>query len=498
MKNYLQLEHEIEQISHLNNAISILHWDISTNMPSGSAESRTNEITTLTSIVHSVLRSNKIAELIMKTSEEIQELDEWQLGNFREIKRKVFEASCIEDELQKRFVSSATACELVWREAKRSNDYNKLKPYFREVLICIQAVSKAKGEKLNCSKYDALLDKFDPERRTTEIRSVYSILKSTIPTLIREIMEKQNSEKMLPIQERISIEKQKLIGKSIMEVMGFDFTRGRLDESVHPFCGGTPYDVRLTTRYKEDNFISGLMGIIHETGHGLYEQNLPSKYKNQPVGKAKGMAVHESQSLFMEMQIGRSREFTEFLSKFLRDKFEFKGLEYSSDNIYKLITRVKPDLIRVDADEVTYPMHVILRFELEEALINGDVTLDELPVYWNNKMQEYLGITPKTDSDGCMQDIHWPSGAFGYFPAYTNGSIMASMLMENFKKINGNIHQEIIKGEFDGINGFLSANIRSLGSLKKCTDLLKDATNEEKINPEIFLKYLEEKYLSAK
>ncbi|WP_342269791.1 carboxypeptidase M32 [Rickettsia endosymbiont of Orchestes rusci] len=495
MNNYTKLENEFLKISHINNALDILYWDISTNMTVGSAESRTNEIVTLTSLVHGMLKSNELNDLVGRAKEEIKELNNWQIANIREMERNILDANCIDDELQKKIVAATTECELVWRKARANNDYNLFKPHLQKVLNYTKELAKARASTFNCGVYDALIDMFDPNRKSAEIREVYKILKKNIPELIGKALEKQKSEEIIVSSNKVSADIQKNIGKRIMEIMQFDLTKGRLDESLHPFCGGTSDDVRLTTRYDENNFISGLMGIIHETGHGLYEQNLPSLYKNQPVGTAKGMAFHESQSLFMEMQVGRSKEFIEFLAKILRDEFAFKGAEYSADNLYKKVTRVKPDFIRVDADEVTYPMHVILRFELEELLIEGDLNLDELPKFWDTKMQEYLNIKPETVSKGCLQDIHWSNGSFGYFPAYTNGAIIASMLMKKAQETHDNIKQDILKGEFSNLNKFLNSNIRNFGSLKNSNDLLKDATGEEKINPDIYIKYLEKKYL---
>jgi len=287
------------------------------------------------------------------------------------------------------------------------------------------------------------------------------------------------------------INQQRLIAKKIIEAMGFDFTFGRLDESTHPFCGGTPFDVRITNRYQGEDFLSGIMNIIHETGHALYEQHLPTIYKNQPVGKAKGMAIHESQSLFMEMQIGRSKDFCTFLSKLLKDEFNLTGIEYSTDNLYKLSTRVTPSLIRVDADEVTYPMHVILRFEIEELLINNKIGLHELPAIWNEKMYQYLGVRPKSDKEGFLQDIHWPSGWFVYLPAYTLGAIIASMLGST---LDNTAMSEVAKGNFYNINEFLNKKIWGMGSLKDTNNLIKEAVGEDTVNPNIFLAYLENKY----
>ncbi|MDR0329517.1 MAG: carboxypeptidase M32, partial [Rickettsia sp.] len=490
MKHYTLLEQELEQIFQINNVINILYWDIAVNIPHGSIDSRTSEIALLSSIARSRLQSKKLAELIESVSENVNTLDVWQLANLRETKRRITESTCIDDDLWKMYVTASAKCELIWRDARKNNDYLSLKPYLQTVLDCVQKMAKSKANALNCSVYDALLDTYDPEHTIDEVTVVFNNLKKTIPELIGQIVEKQSKENVLPIINSISEAQQKLIAKRLMEIMGFDLTKGRLDESTHPFCRGTPDDVRLTNRYNEHNFISGIMGIMHETGHGLYEQGLPNKYKNQPVGKAKGMAVHESQSLFMEMQVGRSGEFCQYLSKLLKDEFGFKGLEHSVENLYKLMTRVKPGFIRVEADEVTYPMHVIVRFELERLLISGDLSLDDLPHYWNNKMQEYLGITPQNDKDGCLQDIHWPMGSFGYFPSYTNGAIIASMVMKKAQEVNHNIKKEITRGEFNGVNQFLDNNIRSYGSLKNTSELIKDATGEDRIQSEIFLKYL--------
>jgi carboxypeptidase Taq len=495
MKNYLELEKMIERIYQINNAISILYWDNATYMPKKSSTSRSNEITTLSSIAHSMLKSEKVATLMQKAQDESDKLNKWQFTNLQEITKKIIEASCISDDLQAKHVITTNKCELVWREAKKENDYNKLKPYLQEVLDCTIEISKVKADKLGLTKYDALIDSYDPGRSSSDIKEVYSILKDKIPSLIQKIKDKQHAEKRLLLTEKISTKKQKLIARKIMEIMGFDEESGRLDESAHPFCGGTPFDVRLTNRYNEDNFLLGLYGIIHETGHGLYEQSLPAKYKNQPIGRAKGMAIHESQSLIMEMQIGRSKAFIEFLAKLLKDEFGFRGREYSSENLYKLINHVEPGFIRVDADEVTYPMHVILRFEIEDALINHNLSLEELPELWNQKMRDYLGLNPNSHQEGCLQDIHWPSGHFGYFPAYTNGAIIASMLMQKMYSTNSHINEEISEGNFVSINRFLDNNIRSFGSLKTCNNLIKDATGESKINPTTLIQYLENKYL---
>lgn len=253
--------------------------------------------------------------------------------------------------------------------------------------------------------------------------------------------------------------------------------------------------MRLTTRYEEDNFLSSLTGTIHEVGHGLYQQNLPQAYRNQPVGGPKGMAFHESQSIIMERQACTSVAFTEFLAALLRDEFGFRGKEYGAENLYKLLTRVKPSLVRVDADEVTDLLHIILRFEIEEALVEGSINAKDLPALWNTKMKTYLGVVPKTDDVGCMQDIHWPSGNIGYFPAYANGAIIASMLMQTAQSQYPGVTTALRKGNFDILNRFLTDNLRRFGSMKSSSALLEGATGHTTMMPTIFIAYLKNKYL---
>lgn len=488
--NYLLLEQEIEEISKINNVINILTWDTAVNMPIGSVESRSDEISLLGSIARAKLQSSKIADLINAAENEKNNLDSWQATNLKEIKKQVKVIGSIDNKLYARYITASTKCELIWRKARAENDFNLLKAYMEDVLICVKEIAYNKATAIGCSKYDALIDDYDPDRQVNEIKNIFEVLKKKLPAIIATVIDRQKSYDTIKINP-IEIDLQKRIVKKIMNVMGFDFTFGRLDESTHPFCGGTPFDVRITNRYQGEDFLSGIMNIIHETGHALYEQHLPTIYKNQPVGKAKGMAIHESQSLFMEMQIGRSKDFCTFLSKLLKDEFNLTGIEYSTDNLYKLSTRVTPSLIRVDADEVTYPMHVILRFEIEELLINNKIGLHELPAIWNEKMYQYLGVRPKSDKEGCLQDIHWPSGWFGYFPAYTLGAIIASMLGST---LDNTAMSEVAKGNFYNINEFLNKKIWGMGSLKDTNNLIKEAVGEDTVNPNIFLAYLENKY----
>jgi carboxypeptidase Taq len=279
-----------------------------------------------------------------------------------------------------------------------------------------------------------------------------------------------------------------------MRAIGFDFERGRLDISHHPFCGGSAGDIRITTRYDEADFTSSLMGVLHETGHAMYEAGLPEAWRYQPVGGALGMAIHESQSLLIEMQVCRSRPFLAYAGPLMRQAFDGSGPAWELENLYRLYTRVEPGFIRVDADEVTYPAHIILRYRLERALIAGDLALADLPAAWNDGMKELLGIVPPDDRLGCLQDIHWPSGEFGYFPTYTMGAIAAAQIYAAARRANPALEESISSGDFAPLMGWLRTHVHSQGSRQVADDLLTAATGEP-LNPALFEAHLRERYL---
>jgi carboxypeptidase Taq len=495
IKSYIELEKKQEEISHLDNILKIIKWDFTTYIPKLSAQSRKKEISTLTAIIHKLKSSNEIKYLIKSSQEESLYLDEWQKRNLFLIKKQYDETKIIPIELEQEYSKISSECEYLWRDCRKHNDYKTISPYLDRVFSLISEISKIKSEYYKVSKYDSLVDQFDPERKLHEIKKVFKDTKEKLPSLMDAIIKKQSNEKVIPLKEAISVDTQRKVEYRIMEIMGFDFKKGRLDESAHPFCSGTADDTRITTTHFKENFLISAYSVVHELGHGLYQQNLPIKYKNQPVGNFLGYAFHESQSLIMEKQIGTSYEFLDFFSKLLKDEFGITGKEYSAENLFNLKTRVTPSFIRIDADEVTYPMHVILRSEIEEKIINRELSAKELPDVWNNKMYQYLGITPNKYSDGCLQDIHWPSGLFGYFPCYYVGTILASMQMHNLISLGQIDIESIRKGNFSKINSYLNKNIRHYGSKYKSQTLLEKSTGRTELNVDIFLSYIKNKYL---
>lgn len=493
--NYLELEKHLARATHLKNILSLAEWDVSTMLAPGSAPSRQREMATVASILHQMRTAPEVGSLIEAATQEVGALDEWQKANLRLAQKTYQEAKCIAPAMEQEYIRMAGECEFVWRTARKNNDFKQLAPHLDRLFAITRQIANIKANHLGKKPYEVLLDACNPDCTSVDIQESYAVLKAELPGLVQAVVAKQASEKAIPLTEPISQATQKKICLKIIEKMGFSLHHGRLDESVHPLCLGSNDDIRLTTRYEEGNFLSGLTAAIHEAGHGLYQQNLPKNYRDQPVGAYKGSDFHESQSIIMERQAAISQAFMEYLSQLLRDEFSLQGPAYEADNLYKLLTRVTPSFVRVEADEVTYPLHVILRFEIEQAIVEGSVQANDLPALWNEKMQEYLGIVPQTDTLGCMQDIHWPLGMVGCFPAYTNGAIMASMLMQAARQKYPDIDTELRSGVFDSLNTYLTENLRQFGSLKSSADLLAGATGYRQVEPKIFVNYLKQKYL---
>ena len=279
-----------------------------------------------------------------------------------------------------------------------------------------------------------------------------------------------------------------------MKVVGFDFNQGRLDVSLHPFCGGSTGDVRITTRYSEANFMSALMGVLHEAGHALYEQGRPEKWRRQPVGLARGMSMHESQSLLVEMQACRSWEFVTYLAPLVQETFQGEGPAWSPENLHRILTKVEPGFIRVDADEISYPAHILVRYKLEKALIAGNLQIEYLPAAFNEEVKTLLGLTVSNDNLGCLQDIHWPGGAWGYFPTYTLGAMTAAQLFRAACQADADILPGLSKGDFAPLRTWLRANVHAKGSLLTTAQLLVAATGQS-LTAEVFRTHLQERYL---
>lgn len=492
---YQTLTKTYSRLHNFSHLCAIAGWDNAANMPPKGAEARANALAEISILMHSIKSDPKMHGLIQE-AEQDPSLTAEEKANVREIKLDWTFTNCLPSELVEKKSLLGSKCEHDWRTQRANNDWDGFLVNFRPVVdLSIQEAKILQGELKTETPYDALMAKYEPGQSSNRIRKLFNDLRPTITSFIKEAVEKQAKEAIIEPQGPFPIEKQKALGLEVMKLIGFDFDAGRLDVSKHPFCGGVPEDVRITTRYNENDFMDSLMGVIHETGHARYEQNLPRHWVNQPCGRARSMGIHESQSLFFEMQIGRSTEFIRLIQPLII-KYFGNDPAFEINNLVKLWTRVKPDFIRVDADELTYPLHVILRFEIEEALMNGKMTADQIPEVWNQKMQEYLGVdTVGNYKNGCMQDIHWTDGSFGYFPTYTLGAMYAAQYAHFLKKKFPNFREMIAQGQFDEIFGWLRENIWLKASLLETDDLITQATGEP-LNPTYYLEHLRSRYLA--
>ncbi len=494
MKSYLKLAEKFETTSNIYKAMSILGWDNSVMMPKGSAEDRAKQQATLGAIAHQMIVSSEVKEMLAAAQSETKDLDEWQKANLKLMHNEWVHNNAVPEKLLTEMTMASSECEMRWRTAKADNDFKTFAMFLKKVLKLSREIADLKAKALGLSRYDALLDQYDEGRRSADIDKIFADLKTFLPSFIEQVMAKQSKQKQ-PVKPsgHYPIEKQKEISIELMKIIGFDFDKGRLDVSSHPFSGGTPDDVRITTRYNEKDYTDSLMSVFHETGHAMYSFGQPLKYRGQPVGNSLGMSIHESQSLLIEMQVARSREFLSFLEKYTK-KYFGDSFENSAENLYAYYNHVEPSLIRVGADEVTYPLHVILRYDIEKKLVEGEMEVDDIPGEWNKKMKEYLGITPPTDREGCMQDIHWSDGSFGYFPTYTLGAMTAAQFYAQAKKDYPNIPQEISNGNFNSLMSWLREKVHSQGCLYTADELTKNITGQP-LNAEIFKNYLKGKYL---
>lgn len=495
MTAYTELEARFRRLFALRHATYVLQWDWAAMMPSGGAEARSEQVAALKVVCHDQLSAPAVAELLDRAEQDRATLDEWQAANLAEMRRVWIHETAVDGALVEALSRACSACEHTWREARPANDFARILPLLSEVLRLVREVAAAKAARLGTSPYDALLDEYEPGGRADEIAPVFDHLAKVLPQLRDRVLARQ-AARGAPVRLAgpFAVERQKALGLAVMKTLGFDFAHGRLDTSTHPFCGGVPDDVRITTRYDEADFVKSLMGVIHETGHAQYERGLPAAWRYQPVGLARGMSVHESQSLLMEMQAGRSRAFLEHLAPMVREHLGGEGPGWDVDNLIALYTEVEPGLIRVDADEITYPSHVILRFRLERAIIGGELALADLPAAWNSGMQELLGVVPPSDQNGCMQDIHWFDGAWGYFPTYTLGAMTAAQLFAAAERAVPDLHGAIGRGDFAPLLSWLRTNVHAHGSRLSTRDLLIQATGAP-LDPTIFLGHLERRYL---
>ena len=473
---YDALHERFRRIGDLNHALAMLSWDEAVMMPAGSGAVRGEALATLTGMVHELTAAPETGELVDAAQQE--ELGPWQAVNVAKIRHEWDAARAVPADLVRALSRAASACEQTWRVARAENDWDAVVDKLRIVVDLTREKARALAATFDCEPYDALLDGYEPGLTRTDIEPVFTELGAALPDMVDDALSRQPAA--TAPEGPFPIERQDALGRALMAAVGFDFGRGRLDVSHHPFCGGDPDDTRITTRYNDNDFLESMFAVLHETGHAMYEQGLPRDWRGQPVGHAGGMALHESQSLLMEMQVCRGGPFIEFAAPIIQRTLlgaETDAAEWQPDNLVKLAAKVERGFIRVDADELTYPLHVILRYRLETALLDGSLPVEEIPGAWNEGMTTSLGLsTAGNFADGCMQDVHWFAGLVGYFPSYTLGAVMAAQIFRAARDGIPGLDAAVREGRFSVLFDWLREHVHGRGSIKPSLELVADIT----------------------
>ena len=489
---YQELARHWTRLHRFGHLYSMAGWDRAAMMPAKGSEARAQALAEMDSLLHGLRTEPRLADVLARAGQE--SLDEAARSNLREIRRDWTSSNALPPALVEAQSLATSRCEHAWQTQRPAENWSGFVGNFREVLRLAREEAKCLAEASGLAPYDALLDKFEPGTTSSEVDRVFGELQTWLPGLVRAVRDKQSRETVIEPQGPFPKTAQRALSLDVMTLLGFDFEAGRLDESAHPFSGGVPEDTRLTTRYRDDDFVRSLMGTIHETGHGRYEQNLPRELLGQPVARARSAAIHESQSLSFEMQLARSASFVGLIAPLLVKHFGAQPA-FEPGNLLRLLTRVAPGLIRVEADELTYPAHVILRYGIEKRLIEGEIEADDIPALWDEGMASLLGIDTRGNfSNGCMQDVHWGAGLFGYFPCYSLGAMYAAQWFAAIRRGTPDLDDRVARGDLAPVFDWLRANIWQQASRWTTAELAVRASGET-LNPAHFRRHLESRYL---
>jgi carboxypeptidase Taq len=490
---YDDLSAHFARLHHYAHLGSIVSWDRAANMPPKGNEARSSAMAELAALMHRLRTEPSLGDRIARAEQE--PLSEHQRANLREIRRDWLQATALPESLVTRQELASSRCEHAWRTQRPANDWAGFLANWKPVVALAREEAALLAERTGLSKYDAMMERFEPGMRSEQVGRVFGAVRQWLPGLIDRVVERQSRQTLIEARGPFPVAAQQALCQRVVAMLGFDFNAGRLDTSTHPFSGGVPEDVRMTTRYREDEFLPSLMGTVHETGHGRYEQNRPREWLGQPVSEARSMAIHESQSLSFEMQLGSHPGFARVIAPMLCSAFGEQPA-FEPGNLWKLMTRVKRGLIRVDADEVTYPAHVILRYEIERPLIEGEIEPEDIPALWDKLMAELLHLDTRGNfKDGPMQDVHWPESLFGYFPCYSLGAMYAAQWFAEMRRAMPDLDERIGRGDFAPVFDWLRDNIWHQGS-RWSTDELAVRASGEVLNPAHFKAHLEARYLS--
>lgn len=496
-KAYNRIKQQSRHIKVLEGISHLLDWDQETYMPAGAGQNRAEQLKTIAGLMHREKTSRKFRNALEKLIDiktgtiKAKDLTSSESAALKEWRRDYLHAATLPAKFIEDFTKLTSQSIEVWKLAKQEDAFHRFAPFLEKIIGMCKKKADLVGYKEH--PYDALIDEFEPNMTAKEISELFSTLRHSLTKLLKQVQGSSSIDDSF-LFGNFDPQKQIEFSHLLLEAVGYDLTKGRLDLSSHPFSSSShPTDSRITTRIHASSLTSNISTVLHEAGHSLYEMGLPVEEFGSPLGEARSLGVHESQSRFWETRIGLSKPFWRRYLPLLKEAFIGKIDNIPFEKFYKAINKVQPSFIRVEADEMTYPLHVILRFELEKSLIEGSLNVRDLPDAWNAKMKQYLGIEPKNNQQGCLQDIHWSMGGFGYFPTYSLGNIYAAHLFEGFSKDYPDWDIRVEKGEFSFIRAWLHDKIYRHGRRFSTQELLKQATGKE-LSSKPYLQYLESKY----
>ncbi len=490
-----QLKQHLYRYHDLHGAAAVLGWDEEVNMPPKGAEGRAEQMATLTALAHEIFTSEETGRLLEEAEAEVADMDyrSDEASLVRVVRRDYDKMTKLPTELVAEFSRATSHAFIAWREARQDDDYGHFKPHLQHLLDLILQTVEIIG--YEDEPYDALLDFYEPGMKTAEVRALFESLKAGLLPLLEAIQERGAAvDNSFLTEQSYPVERQWELTEVILRKIGYDFSRGRQDKAPHPFTTEfSPSDVRITTRLFPNFPQAAIFGSIHEGGHALYEQGIPFKFARTALGHGATLGLHESQSRLWENMVGRSRNFWRYFFPIMQAFFPQQLMAVDLDTFYRAINRVKPDLIRVEADEVTYNFHIFIRFELEQAMVNGELSLDDLPEAWNEKYRAYLKITPPTDADGCLQDVHWAHGTLGYFPTYTLGNLISAQLFRRVRSEIPDLEAGFAEGEFKPLLDWLREHVHRHGAKFTAPELLEFELGES-LDARPLIDYLTTKY----
>lgn len=484
----------IKKMTAFKEALSLIYWDLRTNAPKQGVEQRSEVISMLAGEIFHMSTSETMAAFIANLSnkEVQQELSDITRKSLAECKKAYNLNRKIPTEEYKEYVILQSKAEKVWEEARAKSNFAMFRPYLEKLVETNKRFIEYWG--YHAHKYNTLLDKFEPGITVEILDCVFEELKTAIIPLVKEISVAPNQLETAFLFQRFPKEKQRDFSLTILQQMGYNFGAGRLDTTIHPFAVGlNPGDVRITTRYDENDFRTAVFGTIHEGGHALYEQNIAEDLIGTPLCAGTSYGIHESQSLFYENFIGRHLSFWKRNFPLLKTYAPVQFNEVELTDFYRAINEAKASLIRIEADELTYVLHIVIRYEIEKSLFNDEIEVQELPQIWNDKYEQYLGIRPMNDAEGLLQDVHWAGGSFGYFPSYALGYIYAAQFKAAMLKDIPNFDELLACGELEPVKQWLTKHVHQYGKTKQPLDILSDATGEG-LNAKYLIAYLTDKY----